>query len=462
MATVSDLTLTTSGLNHIDALLNDSPNLNYLLPDTDNTILYTFSISENNEDNSALTAFSATQMAATRNALDYVSGVTGVEFQETGSGNDALFHFSIKELSGDTSGYCSFNWNYRTDGADNLTLYEVNEYIYLDSQYINDTVSAGSEPYQVLLHEAGHALGLKHPFEGSDQLASDLDSTANTVMSYTWEGGPYSTYQAFDLAALAWIYGGDGLGGTYGLGEESTGMIYTGSALDETIQGGSGNDTLASNGGSDTLMGGTGNDTYQVDSTTDKIIENATAGTDLVQSALTWTLASNVEKLTLTGSSAVNGLGNTTANTLTGNAAANSLNGGAGNDSLSGGSGNDTLLGGKGTDRLSGGSGADTFRFISTTYGQDVVSDFSTTARDKLSFSSPNFGNLTAGTLASSRFAANTSGTATTTSQRFIFETDTKILRYDADGSGAGSAIKIATLSGVATLSASSIVITSS
>ncbi len=44
-----------------------------------------------------------------------------------------------------------------------------------------------------------------------------------------------------------------------------------------------------------------------------------------------------VEKLTLTGTSAINGTGNTLHNVLIGNAAANQLDGKAGNDEMRGG-----------------------------------------------------------------------------------------------------------------------------
>jgi Ca2+-binding RTX toxin-like protein len=69
-----------------------------------------------------------------------------------------------------------------------------------------------------------------------------------------------------------------------------------------------------------------------------------------VQSSVTHTLSANVENLTLTGSSAVNGTGNALANTITGNAANNTLSGGDGDDTLIGGGGNDTLSGGQGND----------------------------------------------------------------------------------------------------------------
>jgi Ca2+-binding RTX toxin-like protein len=72
--------------------------------------------------------------------------------------------------------------------------------------------------------------------------------------------------------------------------------------------------------------------------------------TDTLSASTTTTLAANVENLTLTGSSAINGTGNTGNNVLTGNSVNNTLNGGDGNDTLNGGAGNDSLIGGNGND----------------------------------------------------------------------------------------------------------------
>ncbi|MFN9404467.1 MAG: calcium-binding protein, partial [Dolichospermum sp.] len=77
--------------------------------------------------------------------------------------------------------------------------------------------------------------------------------------------------------------------------------------------------------------------------TADIITENANAGTDSVFStAATYTLSTNVENLTLQGTIAINGTGNTLNNIITGNAADNVLTGGLGNDTLIGGAGNDS------------------------------------------------------------------------------------------------------------------------
>ena len=81
--------------------------------------------------------------------------------------------------------------------------------------------------------------------------------------------------------------------------------------------------------------------------------------------ACPYTLGANVETLTLTGASAINGTGNGLNNTLTGNSANNVLSGAGGNDRLRGSMGNDTLT---------GGSGNDTYLFDRGD-GQDFVRD---------------------------------------------------------------------------------------
>jgi Ca2+-binding RTX toxin-like protein len=128
--------------------------------------------------------------------------------------------------------------------------------------------------------------------------------------------------------------------------------IITGNAAANTLSGGAGNDTLDGGSGIDTLLGGAGNDTYVVDNALDVVNEIAAGsdGTDLVQSSVTYTLATGVENLTLTGTSAINGNGNELDNVVSGNGAANTLSGGLGNDTLNGGAGADTMLGGGGND----------------------------------------------------------------------------------------------------------------
>jgi len=146
--------------------------------------------------------------------------------------------------------------------------------------------------------------------------------------------------------------------------------VLTGNSGANTLTGGLGNDTLNGSTGADTVIGGLGNDTYVVDNTGDVVTEALNEGTDTVQSSITYTLNSNVENLTLSGSSAINGTGNTLDNMLTGNTGANTLTGGSGNDTLDGGAGNDTLKGETGNDLYQFGRG----------YGSDTINDYDTAA----------------------------------------------------------------------------------
>lgn len=97
------------------------------------------------------------------------------------------------------------------------------------------------------------------------------------------------------------------------------------------------------------LNGGAGNDTYIVDGI-DTVLEQASGGTDTVQSAVSRTLGANLENLVLLGSANISGTGNTLNNILIGNSGANTLNGAEGNDTLDGGKGADNMAGGIGND----------------------------------------------------------------------------------------------------------------
>jgi Ca2+-binding RTX toxin-like protein len=126
----------------------------------------------------------------------------------------------------------------------------------------------------------------------------------------------------------------------------------TGNAAANALAGNEGNNVLNGLGGVDTMAGGAGNDTYVVNDTGEQLTatEDPDAGTDTVQSSVSWTLGDNFENLTLTGTANLAGTGNTADNVLTGNGGANTLSGGSGNDTLAGAAGNDILQGGEGDD----------------------------------------------------------------------------------------------------------------
>lgn len=278
MATVTDITTTPlSGLNYIDALLDSGPDWNYFSTSSGAalyTLTYTFSVTSGNEaaasaqDNFTGTqqAFTASQQAATRTAFAYLTAVTGIQFVESSSGTAAQIHLANANLIGsNVTGLASWHSTYSTSGP--LT-FDADVYVYLDNaewSFQNMNLTAGTDGYETLLHELGHALGLKHPFETTSDNAATLpasqDNTANTLMSYTTKGGPYSTYSQDDIAALNWLYGGDGLRGAYGINSTSGGRYITGTSGADTLTGTAANDKLEGDGGNDMIDGGAGTDT---------------------------------------------------------------------------------------------------------------------------------------------------------------------------------------------------------
>ncbi|MBK8817057.1 MAG: cadherin-like domain-containing protein [Methylococcaceae bacterium] len=231
--------------------------------------------------------------------------------------------------------------------------------------------------------------------------------------------------------------------------------IITGGALNDSLNGGDGADTLSGLTGTNIMTGGAGNDIYVVGSATDATIEIAGGGTDTVKTNLaSYTLGSEVEILTYTGILAFSGTGNGSANFLVAGAGNQILDGGAGNDRVSAGVGNDTLI---------GGSGSDVFRFdtaLNATTNLDTVSDF-VHGVDKIQLENSIFLGLTAtGLLQAANFRASINGAAGDANDFVLYETDSGALFYDADGTGAGAAVQIATLIGLPPVTSSDFTIT--
>jgi Ca2+-binding RTX toxin-like protein len=194
--------------------------------------------------------------------------------------------------------------------------------------------------------------------------------------------------------------GGEGNDALYGLGGNDSLIggagrdVLDGGIGADTLLGGAGNDALDGGIGADSMVGGEGDDTYTVDHAGDVVEELPGGGSDQVRASVTFTLGAELERLSLTGSTNINGTGNGLANRLDGNAGANSLDGGEGNDSLYGLDGNDTLIGGAGEDLLegdlgadsiTGGLGADRFVYrIAAEASGDVIADFSVAQGDRI------------------------------------------------------------------------------
>ncbi len=340
----------------------------------------------------------------------------------------------------------------------------------LDGSTGNDTLTgnAGNDTYIV---------------DNTNDIVTETSTTATEIdsvqSSLTYTLG--ANLENLTLTGTSAINGtGNPLNNTL-TGNGTDNYLSSGAGNDSLI-GGAGNDTMTSWTGNDTMTGGAGNDLYEVESAGDVISETSTIATEIdsVQSSLTYTLGANLENLTLTGTSAVNGTGNPLNNTITGNGADNYLSSGAGNDSLIGGAGNDTITAWTGNDTMTGGAGNDTMtggadsdRFIydtnaafTTTGGgidlfADLVSGIDKIVLDKTTFTA--LGSVVgSGFNIASEFAVvGSDATAATASALIVYSSDSGNLFYNQNGvaSGLGSGAEFASLSGIPALSANDFIL---
>jgi hypothetical protein len=276
LATVAEATrIVLSGDRRADALMREFANWNYLTRPGEaapNRIYYTFAPSADlaaAAPDGSPAAFNDEQRAAARAVLAHAAAVTGIVFVETADAAAADWHFASADIGGSSeAGATRTTWSYSYSGETLLT-YSAEAFVFLDDAEFapeNAAPRAGNGAYETLLHEVGHALGLGHPFTGETKLPPDEDDTDHTVMSYVARGAPKSTFQPYDLLALQWIYGGDGLGGADGYNSsggptlQPAGVQLAGTDGDDALVGGAGRDTLAGLDGHDRLDGGAGDD----------------------------------------------------------------------------------------------------------------------------------------------------------------------------------------------------------
>ena len=320
-------------------LLGDSKSFGYFFPST----LPSYDTDTDNAKGFA--AFSSTQKARTVSALNYISTLLDISFTEkvTASGLNTL-SFATNNQTG-SGGYAQYPSN-SFSGSD----------LFLNIADYNSTLADGTYGAYTLMHELGHAFGLKHPFDEKDSfgnvetppyLQGSEDSTTWTYISYNESSSEYYLrYSPLDIAALQYLYGPS-----------------------KSAKAGNDKYTISS-GSANFIWDGAGTD--QIDAS------QAYQATTIYLTPGYWGYLGSSKASTITsagqitinfGSVIENLIGSNYDDHLYGNEVENKIEGGAGNDSIEGwdgadtligGAGNDSLFGGKGNDSIEGGDGNDT------------------------------------------------------------------------------------------------------
>lgn len=368
-------------------------------------------------------AFGGAEADMARQALQEWGDASGITFIEVAPGQGDI-NFQKLDFSGtwyDGAG----GIGYRPFGAWSGFSYP---YFSGDLDSSGDVFLNSDTPatYALLLHEIGHALGLKHPDEAWTQYAADpdvvhavwgSDGANDTIMA---RFSNLTGLSAIDIAAVQAIYGTGAEDGTqvaswsWNAGAQK--LTQTGFAGDDamrgvsvkdamngaggndrlyglagndTLDGGDGNDTLDGGAGTDRMTGGVGDDVFFVDAAADKAIELAAGGSDTAYTTVSWVMGAEVEVVAVLGSAKVTVTGNASGNEMYAGGGAARLLGQGGADYMVGGAGKDTLVGGAEGDVMWGQGAADRFVFenlsdFGTGFAPDAIGDFSRAQKDKI------------------------------------------------------------------------------
>ena len=301
--------------------------------------------------------------------------------------------------------------------------------------------------------------------------ANPVEHPADTVMASVSFVAMMANVENLTLTGGAGLYAyGNALDNTI-IGNAGNNVLVGGDGND-TIGGGDGNDTIDGGPGDDRLGGGNGNDRFVMSAGADLYVGGA--GTDMID----YGPSSGVHVFldfqgTNTGAAAGDTFGPGFENVvgsfmgddlLSGNEFANRLSGMAGDDVLLGKSGNDQLEGGAGNDRLSGqlgadamrgDAGADTFAFdADLSRGRDRIVDFAS-GIDSLEVDASVFGGGLVAGFPVDLVANSHPSSAGHAAGTFLYDTDSGMLGFDNDGSGANAAITFVWLQNAPTLVAS-------
>ena len=329
----------------IDALIYDraSGNSFDVLLGTSNTFFYSFPsqlpsyYEANSDDSKSFTPFSKKQIARSETALKYISTLLDVKFEKTSSSSSVNTISFANNRQSDSAAYAY---------APSTTFFGSDIFLDLDSD--NASISDGTYAALTLIHELGHALGLKHAGSAGGATGNppflttaEEDNTNWTVMSYESNSNQYYLrYSELDIAALQYLYGPSTSSrtsnDTYKVSQSTANFIWDGSGVDTIdISSVSLGSTIYLTPGYWGFIGST------------KASKITSAG------QITVNFGTKIENL----------IGSSYADKLYGNDLSNSIVGGLGNDLLEGLDGNDTFIGGQGNDQIFGGAGVDIAQF---------------------------------------------------------------------------------------------------
>jgi serralysin len=337
-----------------------------------------------------------TQKEATRLAFREIANFTNLSFFEsTGPGTIKLSNATAVDTDNDKDDTADTNVTTALGYAPSQTHVDneiAGNVFFNPTGYTNP--QAGSFQFAAgILHEIGHALGLKHPHQtqgAAGTLEGSLDGIAYTLMSYRDypgdaiddildNGNLPQSYMMLDIAALQYLYGAN-----YTLNNTSTVYRWTpnlvgttnffvnGTAFEPGL-------ALASNTVFRTIWDGGGTDTYDFSEYTTNLTVNlnpgkwTSLGTQLAQLEDSQSAPGNIANALLfngdTRSLIENAIGGSGNDLIAGNQGFNRLEGRAGTDTLQGLDGYDTLEGGAGDDALDGGEGLDWASYAGSSAG---------------------------------------------------------------------------------------------